>query len=195
MTPKPAPRDYVTIVSGLPRSGTSMTMRMVEAGGIEAVTDNVRRADEDNPKGYYEFEAVKKTREDASWVAGTVGKLVKMVYTLLYDLPDQYAYRVLFMQRKLQEVIASQNRMLARLGHGDASGQDAAMMGLFQRDLKKIEGWLPTKENFRVLYVDYNQMLANPLPQIDRINEFLDGNLDTSAMAAVVDPSLYRNRC
>src|SRR5574337_153211 len=101
--------DVITIVSGLPRSGTSMMMQMLHRGGIPAVTDEIRSADEDNPKGYYEFEPVKKTKEDASWLARAGGKVVKMVYRLLYDLPGDYAYHVVFMRRNLREVIASQN--------------------------------------------------------------------------------------
>ena len=107
--------EFLTVVSGLPRSGTSMMMRMLEQGGLPVLIDGVRTADDDNPNGYYEFEAVKQTREDASWLEGSEGKAVKMVYRLLYDLPPDRAYRVLFMTRNLDEVLASQRVMLTRL--------------------------------------------------------------------------------
>src|ERR1700730_19121643 len=106
----------VIIVSDLPRSGTSLMMQMLENGGVEVVTDNIRTADTDNPKGYYEFEKVKKIKEDASWLPATRGKAFKMVSQLLYDLPVGEKYRIIFMERDLDEVLASQEKMLERLG-------------------------------------------------------------------------------
>lgn len=187
-------RDFVSIVSGLPRSGTSMMMRMLEAGGVPALTDALREADEDNPKGYYEFEPVKKTKEDASWIDDAYNRGVKLVYLLLYDLPDSHKYRVVFMKRKLEEVIASQNIMLDRKGQHGGQLDDRKMIELFEGHLAKIEEWLTTKDNFEVLYVDYGQVLSDPASQAPAIAEFLGGGLDIDAMAGVVDPSLYRNR-
>jgi hypothetical protein len=109
-------REYLTIVSGLPRSGTSMMMRMLDAGGIPALTDHIRAADASNPNGYYEYEPIKKTKEDPSWLPAAIGMAVKMVHVLLLDLPLTCAYRVVFMQRDIEEIIESQNRMLERLG-------------------------------------------------------------------------------
>ena len=194
MTTDGARRNFVTIVSGLPRTGTSMMMRMLEAGGVPALTDQIRAADTDNPNGYYEFEPVKKTRDDASWIDGAYGRAVKMVYLLLYDLPDSHRYRVVFMRRKLEEVIASQNKMLTRQGkHGDTV-DDEKMMRLFESHLAKIEQWLQRKDNFEVLYVDYGQVLSDPIPQVEVIAEFLGGGLNAEGMVGVIDPTLYRNR-
>jgi len=188
-------RPYVTIVSGLPRSGTSMMMRMLECGGIAAITDNLRVADTDNPRGYYEFEPAKKTKQDASWVAAAPGKTVKMVYQLVYDLPDGYEYRVLFMRRKMEEVLASQKKMLDRLGTGGAADiSDEQMSKLFRAQLQKFESWIASKPNFQMIDVDYNRMQAEPTAVIAEINDFLDGTLDTAAMQTVVEPELYRNR-
>src|SRR5262245_35974300 len=103
-----ATAEFLTIVSGLPRSGTSMMMRMLETGGLPVLTDDVRTPDDDNPNGYYEFEAVKQTKQDDSWLQSSEGKAVKMVYRLLYDLPKDRSYKVLFMRRKMEEVLASQ---------------------------------------------------------------------------------------
>ena len=188
------PRDYVTIVSGLPRSGTSMMMQMIHAGGIEAMTDNIRVADADNPKGYYEFEPVKKTKEDPSWLNSAPGKVVKMVYRLLYDLPADRQYRVVFMKRKLEEVLASQSVMLERLQKKGGNAADDQMRKLFEAELNKAYQWIEQQPNFQILYVDYNELLKAPAPAVESINKFLGGDLDAQAMLQVVDPSLYRQR-
>jgi hypothetical protein len=187
-------QPFITIVSGLPRSGTSMMMQVIEAGGVPALTDNLRTRDEDNPQGYYEFEPVKKTREDPSWVPGARGKVVKMVYRLLYDLPDDQEYRVIFMRRNIDEVLASQKIMLQRSGKQGAAISDERLKELFVGELEKFEHWIATRKNFSILSVDYSDMVASPGEQCRRINEFLGGVLDGDRAAAAVDPSLYRNR-
>lgn len=186
--------EYITIVSGLPRSGTSMMMKMLEQGGLPVVTDRLRTADDDNPNGYYEFEPVKKTRDDPSWLPDARGKVVKMVYSLLRDLPANFKYRVVFMRRALPEVIASQNKMLRRHGKDPKPGDDALMMGLFEKELQKIEEWLELQPNFETVYVWYNELLGGPQETVKVINEFCDGVLDEAAMCTVIDPNLYRNR-
>lgn len=188
-----ANRDYVTIVSGLPRTGTSMMMQMIEAGGIAALTDDVRKADEDNPRGYYEFEPVKKTRDDPSWLSQAPGKVVKMVHMLLLDLPIDRPYRVVYMQRKLEEVLASQEKMLERRGKKGGGGSERQLMDIFQRQEQKILSWLADKPNFRLLCVNYNELVQDPAPQAGALAEFL-GGLDLPAMLAVVDPALHRQR-
>ena len=185
---------FITIVSGLPRSGTSMMMQAVEAGGIPALADHIREKDEDNPKGYYEFEPVKKTRDDPSWVPGARGKVVKMVYSLLYDLPEAYEYRVIFMRRNMDEVLASQKKMLARSGREGANVSDEKMAELFTLQLAKFDRWVAACNNIALLSIDYKDMVASPKAQCEKINEFLGGVLDSAAAAAAVAPSLYRNR-
>ncbi|HPM22933.1 MAG TPA: sulfotransferase domain-containing protein [Phycisphaerae bacterium] len=186
--------DLVTIVSGLPRSGTSMMMRMLEAAGIPALVDNIRAADEDNPRGYYEFEPVKKTKEDPSWLKQAGGKVVKMVYRLLYDLPPDRTYYVVFMQRHLHEVIKSQDVMLSRRGREGGDLPKEKLIELFKKQLSEFEAWVARQPNFRILYVNYNEMLKDPQPPVKAINEFLGGRLDTTAMCKVVEPGLYRQR-
>ena len=193
MTDK-AQKPFIMVVSGLPRSGTSMMMRAIHAGGIDALTDHLRTADEDNPKGYFEFEPVKKTKENASWLRTAPGKVVKMVYRLLYDLPGEYAYRVVFMQRDLGEVLASQKKMLVRSGKEGSPIGDEQMAMLFQAELDKCRQWLAARPNFSVLYVNHREMIQNPAAECRRINDFLGGGLDVDAMAQTVDPTLYRNR-
>jgi hypothetical protein len=186
--------DEIGIVSGLPRCGTSMMMAMLAAGGLPLLVDNVREADEDNPRGYYEFEAVKHMKEDTSWLADAGGKVVKMVSALLTDLPDGHRYRVVFMERNMAEILASQRTMLARQGHTvDPAGEDR-QAELFERHLASVRRWLAARPNFAVLYVHYNDLLAEPAGHIARLDEFFGGTLDTAAMAAVVDRSLYRQR-
>jgi len=183
----------ITIVSGLPRSGTSLAMQMLAAGGLQLLTDGLRKPDEDNRLGFYELEAVKKTKSDASWLAGASGKVVKVVYRLLYDLPPEWHYRVVFLQRQMEEVLASQKLMLQR--HGRETGaDDEAMMRVFHKELAKVQEWLRGQPNFSVLNVDYNQLVIAPRVAAAEINEFLGGGLNIEAMAAAVDPTQYRQR-
>ena len=186
--------DYITVVSGLPRSGTSMMMRMLAAGGMPTLTDQIRKADENNPRGYFELEGVKKIKEDASWLDKAVGKAFKMVSQLLYELPSDKQYRIIFMQRKLEEVLASQKKMLETEGKGAGDLSDEHMALLFSKHLSMMESWLKEQQNMSVLYVVYNEVLSAPLTQAQRINLFLDGRLDVNSMVEVVEPALYRQR-
>lgn len=189
-----ADNKFITIVSGLPRSGTSMMMRMLEAGGIPVITDNLRTADDDNPRGYFEFEPAKKTKDDPSWLNAAEGKAVKMIYKLLYDLPDRLEYRVLIMRRNMQEVLASQRKMLDRMGKPTDTIPDEKIGELFDRQMQAFDTWVKQQPNFATLDVDYNQAVADPAPPIEKVNTFLGGGLDTEAMRKVVEPELYRNR-
>ncbi|MBL7161227.1 MAG: sulfotransferase [Anaerolineales bacterium] len=189
-----AKTEPIIIVSGLPRSGTSMVMKMLEAGGIPPLTDHIRTADDDNPKGYYEFERAKKLKEgDMAWLPEAQGKVVKVIGALLVDLPPGYEYRVLFMRRKMDEVLASQGKMLERRGE-EKKVDDDTMTVLFQKHIKQVEDWMKQQSNLRYIDVDYNNLLDAPQPQIEQINRFLGIELDEAAMAAVVDPELYRQR-
>jgi hypothetical protein len=185
--------EHLTIVSGLPRSGTSMMMRLLELGGMPVLTDEQRVADDDNPNGYYEFEAVKQTAEDSSWLQGSEGSAVKMVYRLLYDLPEDRNYRVLFMRRNLDEVLASQQVMLNRHGAADKVS-DAQMMKLFRAEIDSFYKWVEGKSHIDLIDVDYNAMLADPGKELVKVNSFLGKSLDVDKMLAGVDSSLYRNR-
>jgi hypothetical protein len=185
-------RSWITVVSGLPRSGTSMMMQMLAAGGLPVLADHVRAADEDNARGYFEFESVKRTREDPSWLRGAAGKAVKMVYLLLYDLPPQHQYRVIFMQRTIEEVLASQRAMLQRRGTGGADLSPEQMGAAFRRQLEKVDQWLTSQPQFQVLKVDYHDVVTSPVAQAERVCEFLGAGLDAAARAAAVDPAMRR---
>lgn len=187
-------KPTITIVSGLPRSGTSMTMKMLDAGGIPPLTDHVRTADQDNPKGYYEYERAKKLREgDTDWIPEAKGKAVKVIGALLMHLPSKFHYRVLFMRREMDEILASQAKMLENRGEENQVDNET-MAVLFTKHLKQIEDWMKSQPNLKYIDVDYNSMLANPTPQVRKINGFLGGNLDEAAMLEVIDPQLYRQR-
>lgn len=183
----------ITIVSGLPRCGTSLMMRMLEMGGMPIMTDQVRQADIDNPRGYFELEAVKRVKEDPSFLAEADGKVFKMVSQLLYDLPDDHSYKIIFMQRDLSEMIASQNKMLERLGKPLAD-DDTKMAELLRKHLDHIERWLSEQDHIDVAYVSYNELVAEPQPIIPRVNAFLGGTLDESKMREAIDKNLYRQR-
>ena len=185
----------VIVVSGLPRSGTSLMMNMLRAGGVPIVTDEQRTADDDNPKGYFELERVKQLNKgDVAWVEGSQGKAVKVISALLEHLPPTSSYKVLFMRRRLPEVLASQKKMLERRGEPTDTIPDEKMADLFQRHLQKIEGWLAAQPNMSVLYVPYHELAERPEPQIEQIVPFLGLDLDVAKMLTAVDPGLYRNR-
>lgn len=182
----------IIVVSGLPRSGTSLMMQMLAAGGIEIVTDHQRAADADNPLGYCEFEKVKQIKHDATWLSGIRGKAVKMVSQLLYDLPAAESYRIVFMERDLEEVLASQEKMLARL-QKPAAPRDQIRRA-FALHLEGLRAWLRQQPNMAVLNVNYNELLESPQPLAERVNEFLGREGEVARMIAAIDPSLYRNK-
>jgi len=185
--------DVITIVSGLPRSGTSMMMQMLAAGGMPILCDNRRAADEDNPRGYYEFDRVKLLKQEASWLPDAKGKAVKIISELLKHLPPDYSYQVIFMQRRLEEILASQQEMLIRRGRFAGEG-DAGMADLFYQHLTRVHAWLKKQSSFDLLYVDYGAIIANPMEQATLISRFLGGTMVIEDMAGAVDPSLHRQR-
>lgn len=187
--------NTITIVSGLPRSGTSMVMKMLEAGGMTALTDNLRRADLDNPKGYYEFEPVKKLyKGETAWLPEARGKVVKVIATLLPYLPDTYSYRIIFVHRDLREILASQKKMLIHRGEDPDKVADEEMAQIFEKHLSQVDQWIKEHPNVQCIEVNYNLLIRDPRLEIARINEFLGKTLDEKQMAHVIDPSLYRQR-
>lgn len=187
--------EPIVVVSGLPRSGTSMLMKMLDAGGLPAVTDGQRTADEDNPRGYFEVERIKSLAQesDPGWLVGARGKAIKVISYLLRSLPSQFNYRVVFVRRDIGEVLASQSKMLARRGKTDDTPPDR-MRELFEKDVSRAQSLLAHEPQFETLEVEYAAILARPLEQARRIAGFVGGGLDVEAMAAAVDPELYRNR-
>jgi len=187
--------DGIVIVSGLPRSGTSLMMKMLGAGGLSLMVDWVRRPDEDNPEGYFELERVKGLSSgEVEWLAEAYGKAVKIVSPLLKFLPVTHFYKVIFMKRHLSEVLASQRRMLIRRNEPADSTTDEELAAIFTKHLRQVETWLASQSNCDVLFVDYNALVVNPRPLAEQVNLFLGGGLDVYAMCQAVNPQLYRNR-
>ncbi len=189
--------DFITIVSGLPRSGTSMMMAMIEAGGVPVMADGIRTADEDNPKGYYEFERVKKIKEDKGWIPDARGKVVKMISQLLLDLPENAGqeYKIVFMRRNIGEILASQKQMMIRRGTLKEGGPSDEEMGkLLLGHVDVVLKRMGSRADVDLIEVDYNAIMKGDQTCIPRINALLGGSLDTAAMSAVVDKNLYRQR-
>lgn len=188
-------RHFILIVSGLPRSGTSLMMSMLAAGGMEVLTDHLRAPDDDNPVGYFELEAVKRLHKgDRSWLERSNGKAVKVISTLLPYLPDGYRYRIIFMRRAIAEVLASQRKMLINRGENPDKVSDDQMAEIFEMDLQESERWINSQAHATRIDIDYEQLIANPGPLVAEINKFLGGGLDEDKMLGVIDPSLYRQR-
>lgn len=192
---KPERSNEIIIVSGLPRSGTSMMMKMLEASGMTPLTDNVREADEDNPKGYYEFERAKKLREgDFAWLPDAQGKVVKVISALLPHLPPTYNYRIIFMRRAIPEILASQRKMLVNRGEDPDKVSEGELAALFQKHLLKVNDWIVSQPNVERIDIHYGQLIEDPLPQIDQLNQFMGETMSVDKMAGVIDPNLYRQR-
>jgi len=177
----------IYIVSGLPRTGTSMMMRILHTGGMHALTDNIREADSDNPNGYFELEKVKKIKEDASWIDEAEGKVFKMVSMLLLDLPTDRDYKIIFMRRNIDEILASQARMLQNMGNAQPQPPDEKMGELFALHLQQVDRYLEGQPRMQVLHCPHREVIQSPHEQARRIADFLDLDLDVAAMAGVVD--------
>ncbi len=184
----------ITIVSGLPRSGTSLMMQMLVAGGMTALADGERRADIDNPHGYLEWERIKQLPNDPGCIAEAEGKVVKAISKLLLSLPREHNYRVIFMQRPLPEVLKSQDEMLRRRGTYKEGVDQTVVSAAFEKHLRDVEAWLDGKSYVRMLRVKYQEVLSKPKEVAQQIADFLDMELNVDAMAQQVDASLYRNR-
>lgn len=186
----------IYVVSGLPRSGTSMMMKMLAAGGIEVWTDRAREADIDNPEGYFELERIKNLEKDSekAWLYEARSKVVKVISHLLGELPPVHFYRVIFMQRNLDEVIASQNKMLERVGKQGDRGDEELVRRTFETHLWRTKYWMKQQKHFDFIPVEYAQVIQDPESCARSLRDFLGRDLDLQEMAQAVNPSLYRNR-
>lgn len=187
------PEETITIVSGLPRSGTSMMMQMLGAGGLECVTDKEREADTDNPRGYLEDERVKQLRRDASWLGEAKGKAIKIIAQLLRFLPAEWHYRVIFVEREIDEVLASQAKMLEHRDQKGGNLSDQRLKAVFTNQVRQVKIHL-ANQKIPTLYISHRDALGDPPGVASRANAFLGGALNESAMIGVVDPKLYRQR-
>ena len=184
----------ISIVSGLPRSGTSLLMQMLAAGGLEPLTDEIRKPDTDNPRGYFEWERVKQLAANPGAIAEAEGKAVKVISTLLLHLPQNHEYRVVFLRRPLAQVVASQAEMMRRRGTQGGAASAAAMQAALEAHMRSVTAWLRERPSIAVLWVDYPELVADPQKHALAIAAFLGGGLDAAKMAAQVNPALFRNK-
>ena len=201
--PDPKPEEEKSgktfvMVSGLPRSGTSLMMQMLEAGGLPPMTDHEREADIDNPRGYYEWEAIKQIAKKPELLddESIQGKAIKCISMLLPALPPKHRYKVIFMMRPIAEVMASQQAMTSRLGTRGASlDHDQLERGL-RAHREEMRRWGKTTPDVEWLEVDYPALVSDPALVITQLVEFLGGERlpNEEAMAAVIDPALYRRK-
>jgi hypothetical protein len=183
----------ISIVSGLPRSGTSLMMQMLSAGGMPVLSDGEREADVDNPRGYLEWERVKQLPKEPSCIAEAEGKVVKVISQLLMSLPTNHEYRIIFMHRPLSEVLASQEQMLRNRGNSDQDGENSIIKA-FQDHLFEVNAWLNRKPHLKVFRVHYHKVLSEPREVSEKVSQFLETSLNVDAMAQQVDQTLYRQR-
>ena len=190
------PGEPIVVVSGLPRSGTSMLMKMLESGGMEILSDSERASDIDNPKGYFEYGRIKDLEKetDKSYIREGRGKVLKVISFLIKDLPDDNDYRVIFMRRDLDEVLASQNKMIHRLGTTDTTATEAAMKEAYRNDIVRTRLLCRDRPNFELIEIGYKPTIENPAATARSVNAFVGGHLNEAAMREAVDGSLYRNR-
>lgn len=186
--------DFVTVVSGVPRSGTSLMMQMLRAGGMRLLSDAARAPDADNPRGYFELEQVKRLPRETAWLDAASGAAVKVVHALVPLLPVGPGYRVILMRRRLVEVLASQDAMLARLGHAPDPLQGARVAAVLSAQYHEVERWAGGRSDVALLVVDYNALIEDPAAGAAAVADFLGGGLDRAAMTAAVEPGLYRQR-
>ena len=184
----------ITVVSGLPRSGTSLMMQMLSAGGLPVLTDGERQADSDNPRGYFEWEQIKLLPRQPNCIAEAEGKVVKVISQLLFALPAGREYRIIFMQRPLPEVVASQAEMIRRRGTTGAPLPPSALIAGLTAHLNQVNAWLRDKAHISIHRVQHQDVLREPLSTSESIQQFLQCPLDVAAMSQQVDSSLYRQR-
>lgn len=183
----------ITIVSGLPRSGTSLMMQMLAAGGMTLLTDLERKPDIDNPRGYCEWEPVKLLPRNPDLIDEAEGKAVKIISQLLLSVPRDRNYKLIFMERPLPEVLASQDEMLRRRGTADAADH-SAMTTAFRDHLQEVRAWLEERDDIPVCRVGYRKLISEPAVNARAVRNFLGLDLEVEAMVGEVDPALYRNR-
>lgn len=184
----------IAIVSGLPRSGTSLMMQMLAAGGMPIVSDGERVADADNPRGYCEWERIKQLPKEPDCIAEAEGKAVKVISQLLFALPAGPEYRIIFMERPLPEVVASQAEMIRRRGTTGANLPEAALIAGLRMHLSQVNAWLAARPGILLHRLSYHDVLRDPAVAVQKIQDFLGREMNVEAMAAQVDQSLYRQR-
>jgi len=184
----------ITVVSGLPRSGTSLMMQMLDAGGMELFSDNIRQPDRSNPRGYCEFERVKSLNRDSSWLYETEKSAVKIVAHWLHFLPPEFEYSIVFMERELEEVIKSQDEMLKFAGRPARKYNLDLIANSYRRLIEVTKSWLSSQKNINTIYINHHEVITNPSHVAERINKFLGNILNDNQMPSVIDHALYHQK-
>jgi hypothetical protein len=187
-------KGEVIVVSGLPRSGTSMMMQILNAGKLELLTDDKRDADNNNPKGYYEYEPVKKLMIDKSWLPNAKGKVVKVIAQLLPYLPPNFNYKIIFMRRPMSEVLKSQQIMLGREKDVKTKAFPSGLNKAFEKQLNRVDEWIESQPNIDVINVNYKDVIENPTAELESLVSFLDRDIDLNLLKSAIDKKLYRNK-
>ncbi len=199
--PDPKPEEEKSgktfvLVSGLPRSGTSLMMQMLEAGGLAAMTDKLRTPDVDNPRGYYEWEAIKQIAKKPELLddPAVEGRAIKCISMLLPALPAKHQYKVIFMLRPIAEVVASQRAMTARLGTKGAALDPAQLERGLRAHREEMRKWAATMPHIEWLEIQYPELVHAPARAIAQLVGFLGPERlpNEKAMAAAIDPALHR---
>lgn len=182
--------NTIIIVSGLPRSGTSMMMQMLSSGGLETLTDDVRLQDINNPKGYFEYEKVKSLAQDASWLHVAQGKVVKIIAQLIPFLPNEFNYKIIMMHRDINEILVSQQKMLGK----DTTIIPFALGDIFTKQLQQTELFISNQPTMEAISIQYKEAINSPIEQVNKIASFLNRDLNLNEMMASIDKNLYRNK-
>ncbi len=184
-------KDKLVVVSGIPRSGTSLIMQILQAGGLEILSDHKREADKNNPKGYLELEAVKNLSNDNSCLINQTGKAVKVISHLLKFLPKNQKYKIIFINRDVNEIIKSQQKMLK---DKIKNYSPKTLKKAFKKELNNVKLWINKKPNIEILNLSFKEVIKNPKKEINKIIKFLNVPLDMDKMISIIDPNLYRNK-
>ena len=189
---KAEPESPLTIVSGLPRSGTSLMMQLLAAGGLEPLTDQLRTPDQSNPRGYFEYEPVKSLARDQSWLPEARGRVVKIIVQLLAYLPPELPVRTILLERDLDEVLASQAKMLNK---SIPPAQWQTLKETFRKHWEQARQTFSLRPESSLIVVNYRELVTSPETVIERLERFLaPADLRREKMLAAIDPALYRNR-
>ena len=187
-------REPIVVVSGIPRSGTSLMMNILGRAGLPLLVDEERAPDDSNPQGYFEWAAVRQTQQDTTWVEQAQGKAVKVIHRLLPFLPDDFSYHVILMHRPVEEVVRSQDRMLARLGADPSELPPARIQDIFKEQHAQTRSLLESEARFDWIEIDYPALIDDPLPLTQKVIRFLALEASPTQLAAAIDPQLYRER-
>ena len=185
----------IIVVSGLPRSSTAMMMKMLKEGGIQILSDDVKKPDDNNPQGYFEYDLVSKLPEGKTdWLEEAEGKVVKVISYFLHHLPPKHEYRVLFMERNFSEILKSQKKTIIEEKQKIHKKEDKMMEDYYKTHIKQTKEWLSLQPNFSVIYLSYNELVKNPNQDLSKLSNFLEHELNLDKMSKAIDQNLYRQR-